>query len=254
VKTSINLALILLAGFSNIVCASPLSFSNNGIWTYADGNISYLLGKYVPINWKYDSEVSAAAFQDTAAVGRKLDSGGTVSANIAFNNSGSNYGLSTTGVLGELSYMGVVAFDNTVPEMDIGTMTRRLKDDVLSTLNSSGIDTTKKTDLLEFYSEKTIGNDRYVLSTFAFFDTNLFQTPLTSIEAGFILQDKVLFTYTALELLTYNESKTEIISTSLAKFSSLTPPSSVPIPTSALLFTPALLGFLGLYRRRQVKL
>lgn len=228
-KKTVLLGLAIIFG-SNASFAAPTSLSTSGTWETATGSLSGLLGQAAPAVWSYDT-----AFTGTPPL-TPLPSGGSLS----FFTS-PNYTLSGTSSPLDNSNFEISLLDNTVATIDVSPISSLL----ISSMINEGINPNNTGDVVVFSSTTILGQgDVYSLFGLTIFDQNYFSSPITSLPTGPSLSDNALFTFA---LLTHhiNFGQQQV---GEASYSSS--PSAVPVPAAAYLLAPAVLGFIGLRRKK----
>lgn len=227
-KKSVLLGLATLFT-ANVSYAAPTTLSTSGSWETATGSLSGLLGQAAPAVWSYDTNISSS-------LTLPLPSGGSLN-----NFSSPSYILSGTSSPLDNSNFQISLLDNSVASLDTSPISNLL----INSMVNKGIDPNNTGDVIVF-STTSILPQGEVFSLFglSIFDQNYFSSPITSLPTGQSISENSLFTFA---LLTHHINLGQQL-TGYATYTSS--PSAVPIPASAYLIAPAVLGFMGLRRKK----
>jgi hypothetical protein len=238
-KKSFFLSLAIAGAVINTAQASTTALSTTGNWETATGDLASLLGQSAPATWTYDTDLSTASPLPTLG----LPSSGSIASY-----SSSNYILSGTAApsLFDGNQFMINILDNTIASIDTPSS------DIVTAMVNKGLDPDAVGDALIFTTTTELPGTGYTESFSLFglmvFDKDFFSGSLTTLASADVLLSNSLFTYA--ELTHGFNFGTGFQQTGSASYAQI--PSAVPLPATALLFTPALLGFLGLRRKKAI--
>ncbi|PCJ31071.1 MAG: hypothetical protein COA90_07385 [Gammaproteobacteria bacterium] len=237
-KKVLAFGLLSLVALSNNAMAASTSFTVNGTWQTATGELSGLLGQSAPATWTYETDLSGliqASYNPSV--------GTTVTTYLT--NGKPGYSLSGTNSIFDGNGFSIQLIDNSSDDLLEDIIV--LDSEGVNALVASGLDPLKSYDWVSFTTQTSFVNATTGAINFLYltgltaYDKDFFSSPAASFPTAESLMDNVLFTFGELEMWTSAGITGE------ARF--VLAPSAVPVPAALFMFAPALLGFMGLRRK-----
>ena len=240
--------LLVLAGFSNAAFAAPTTLSTVNTFQTGYGWLIGFEGRVGTASWNYDTDLSKATSITTTV----LTSGATITTYKSVDHytlTGSGTAAGDDSFEGETFSFSVI---NNLAATDIAEIPNSAlslnEADLTTMMEKHSLNPNDAFDMVLFdinHPRVDIPEIGVYLSGLSIFKNDFFSGPITTLPTAEEILSQSLFSYGILNIRDILGANP----TSYGHSSFAVSPSAVPVPAAAILFAPALLGFLGLRRK-----